>query len=388
MIEFGIDHLLKQPINWKNKRIALLTNQSATTIMGLPSRKALQQNGFQLVLLFSPEHGLDTLGADGKPIPDSFDALTGLPIISLYGKKLAPDCDDLKEIDIVIFDIPDIGARFYTYLWSMTYLMEACAQFGKKLIVLDRPNPVSGNMKLSEGPILQESSASFIGRWSIPIRHSCTLGELANYFNRTMKLGVDLEIIPCINWDRQDFQPDWGTAFIATSPAIQHFESMLLYPGLCLLEATNISEGRGTELAFRLAGAPWMNGKIVANLFNQIGLEDVKAKPITFKPSHGKYQGELCEGIELKIQDAHYFQSVSNGLLLINLIKSIYPKQFKWADYPTEVNPSGKNHLDKLLGIPNSESLFNLPLHQFLAAIIKLTNTSDWQAEINSYLIY
>jgi uncharacterized protein YbbC (DUF1343 family) len=388
MIAFGIDHLLNQNIGWKNKRIALLTNDAATNNQDIPTRLALLQNGYQIKLLFSPEHGLESKGADGALIPDGVDLLTGLPIISLYGKKLAPTSNDLMDIDLVIFDIPDIGARFYTYLWSLTYLMEACAKYGKKLIVLDRPNPVSGNMQLSEGPILQESSASFIGKWAMPIRHSCTLGELASYFNHKMGLGTELEIITCTNWDRNQFQPEWGTRFYPTSPAIQHFECMLLYPGLCFLEATNISEGRGTDKAFRIAGAPWMNGKIVANLFNQIGLEDVKAVPVTFIPIEGKYLGESCEGIEFKILDRNYFQSVSNGLLLINLIKSLYPKHFKWVNYPTEVNPTGKFHLDKLLGISDSQDLFNLPLQTFLATIIKLTNTMEWKEEIKPYLMY
>ncbi len=388
MIAFGIDQLLTQTVSWKNKRMALLTNEAATTHSGIPTRVALLQNGYSLTLLFSPEHGLALKGADGQSVPDSIDEITNLPVISLYGKKLAPTPNDLRDIDIVVFDIPDIGARFYTYLWSLTYLMEACALSGKKLIVLDRPNPISGNLELSEGPILEENCASFIGRWEIPIRHGCTLGELAKYFNKKKDLGVDLEIISCANWHRNDFQPDWGTMFVPTSPAIQQFESMLLYPGLCLLEATNISEGRGTEHAFKIAGAPWINGKVVANLFNQIGLEDVKAVPITFIPVEGKYQGESCEGIAFNILDRNYFQSVANGMLLINLIKSIYPAHFTWANYPTEVNPSGKNHLDKLLGIENSESLFNLPLQQFLATVIKLTNAHEWRNEVNPFLLY
>jgi uncharacterized protein YbbC (DUF1343 family) len=388
MIEFGIDQLISQPVSWKKQRIALLTNEAATTNQGISSRKALIENGFNLKLLFSPEHGLDMQGADGKLMHDGIDGLTGLPIISLYGKKLAPSETNLSEIDLLLFDIPDIGARFYTYLWTLTYLMEACAQFGKKLILLDRPNPISGNMSLAEGPVMQEAAASFIGRWPIPIRHSCTLGELAKFFNSKKNIAVDLEIIPCNNWDRNEFQPDWGTNFVPTSPAIQHFDSMLLYPGLCLLEATNISEGRGTDRAFRIAGAPWMNGKIIANLFNQLGLEDIKATPIIFQPIEGKYQGQLCEGIEFNILDRNYFQSVSNGLLLINLIKSMYPKNFAWTNYPTEVNPTGTDHLNKLLGIVNSKSLFNLPLQQFLPGIIKLTNNSGWQKEMAPYLIY
>lgn len=388
MIKFGIDQLLEQPCDWKNQRIALLTNNAATTHNDIPTRLALIQHQFQLTLLFSPEHGLGANGIDGQLMPDAVDSLTGLPVISLYGNKLAPTESDLENIDIVLFDIPDIGARFYTYLWSLTYLMEACASLRKKLVILDRPNPISGNVELSEGPILQKSCVSFIGRWPIPIRHSCTLGELANYFNQKLNLGLDLEIKICGFWNRNQFQIDWGTKFIATSPAIQHFESMLLYPGLCLLEASNISEGRGTDLSFRIAGAPWMKGKIVANLMNQIGLEDLKVMPILFTPTSGKYQGEICEGIEFMIQDFRTFQSISHGLILINLIKSLYPKNFKWANYPTAVNPSGENHLDKLLGIPNSEAIFNLPLHQFLASIIKLTETKGWQKEISPYLLY
>lgn len=388
MLEYGIDHLIKLNPNWKNQRLALLTNAAATTFSGIPSRKILLYNGFQLKLLFSPEHGLDTKGADGKLMPDTVDQLTGLKVISLYGAKLAPDENDLRDIDIVLFDVPDIGARFYTYLWTLTHLMEACAKLNKLLIVLDRPNPISGNLALAEGPVIEASVSSFIGRWPIPIRHSCTFGELAKYFNSKKNLGVNLEIILCKNWDRESFQPDWGTVFVPTSPAIQHFDSMILYSGLCLLEATNISEGRGTDMAFRIAGAPWINGKVIANLFNQLGLEDIKAKPIIFKPKAGKYQGELCEGIEFSVKNLAYFQSVSNGLLLINLIKSMYPKHFKWSKYPTEVNPSGNNHLDKLLGLNNSESLFNLPLQQFLSTITKLTNANDWKKEIEDYLLY
>jgi uncharacterized protein YbbC (DUF1343 family) len=199
-LQFGIDHLLQQSPDWKNKSIGFLTNQAATTSTGIPSRKALIDNGFNIVQLFSPEHGLDASGTDGAKMNDGIDTLTGLKVISLYGEKFKPSKDDLSQIDIMLFDIPDAGTRFYTYLWSMTYLMEACAMFGKKLILLDRPNPISGNMKLSEGPMLQESCASFIGRWAIPLRHSCTLGELANYFNYQLKIGADLEIIKCLNY--------------------------------------------------------------------------------------------------------------------------------------------------------------------------------------------
>ncbi len=390
MIQFGIDKLLSSSQSLKDQRIALVTNHAATTNDNNPSREALLKQNFNLTKLFSPEHGLDLQGADGHEMKDGFDALTGLPIISLYSTKLAPSALDLADIDIVLFDIPDVGSRFYTYLWTLTYVMEACSIAKKKLIILDRPNPVSGNMDLAEGPMLDELQSSFIGRWSIPIRHSCTLGELAKYFNKEKNIHCDLEIIICTNWERNQFQPDWGIRFVPTSPAIQSFESMLLYPGLCLLEATNISEGRGTDLSFCCAGAPWINGNAIAVILNDMGLDDVAVTPISFTPkdSNSKYYQQICNGVQFEVREPHYFQSVSFGLLLIRLIKQMFPQQFTWKPYPTLVNPSGNHHLDKLLGISNSEALFDLPLARFIAEITKLTQCRTWKNKIEGYLLY
>lgn len=390
MIKFGIDILLRISPIWKNKRIGLVTNQAALTNNHLPSREALLKNNFTISKLFSPEHGLDILGADGHEIKDGIDGLTSLPIISLYSNKLAPSKEDLEDIDIILFDIPDIGSRFYTYLWTMTYVMEACAKNKKKLIILDRPNPISGNLDLSEGPFLNEAQSSFIGRWSIPIRHCCTLGELALYFNAVKKIQCDLEIITCGDWDRNSFQSDWGIPFVPTSPAIQIFEAMLLYPGLCLLEATNISEGRGTDHSFSLAGAPWLKGESIAGILNDMGFDEVIATPTIFKPDdiNGKYYKQNCGGLRLRIREPRFFQPVYFGLLLIRLIKQLYPNDFEWKPYPTLVNPPGKNHLDKLLGFENSENLFDLPLPKFIREITLLTQSRTWKQEIGNYLLY
>ncbi len=388
MIVFGVDQIILQQPTWKDLRIGLVTNHAAKTNDGESSRVALIEHQFNIVKLFSPEHGLDVLGEDGIAMADGIDSFTKLPIISLYGKKLAPDEADMRSIDVLLFDIPDIGCRVYTYIWTLTYLLEAAAKYHKPLIVLDRPNPISGILAQAEGPILEDSVASFIGRWPIPVRHSCTLGELANYFNITRGIGCKLEVVKCVNWNRNQFQPDWGVAFVPTSPAIRNFESMLLYPGLCLFEATNISVGRGTSKAFRIVGAPWMNGAMVANAFNQLGLEEIEATPISFFPAFSKNAGNWCEGVEFDVIQPNYFQSVTSGLLLINLIHKLYPKQFSWAPYPTEVNPSGSSHLDKLLGIPNSESLFKMPMQLFLANITRITAVNDWKEEILPYLLY
>lgn len=389
-IHFGIDVLINNSPDWKNKRIGLVTNHAATTRDLSPSREALLKHGFNLQKLFSPEHGLDVQGADGHEIKDGKDVLTDLPVISLYSTKLAPAKEDLADLDIMLFDIPDVGVRFYTYLWTMTYVMEACASNQKKIIILDRPNPVSGNMELAEGPILDEAQASFIGRWPIPIRHSCTLGELALYFNATRNINCELEVIKCDGWNRNDLFPDWSIRFIPTSPAIQSFQGMLLYPGLCLLEATNISEGRGTDQSFCSAGAPWINGEAIAGILNDMGLDDVIATPATFKPNdpNSKFYNELCGGVELEVRQPAFFQSVSYGLILTRLIKQMYPHYFEWKPYPTLVNPTGKHHLDKLLGVADSEKIFELPLPKFIAEITRLTQCRSWKEDIAGYLLY
>lgn len=390
MIQFGIDTILDHPPVWKEKKIGLVTNHAATTKDGYYVREALLRQGFEIQKLFSPEHGLDVKGADGHEMKDGTDILTGLPVISLYSTKLAPNESDLSDLDLVLFDIPDVGSRFYTYLWTLTYVMEACARFHKPLYLLDRPNPVSGIMELAEGPILDETQASFIGRWPIPVRHSCTLGELARYFNQTHQIGCSLEVIRCSNWQRSDFQPDWAVHFVPTSPAIQSFQSMLLYPGLCLLEATNISEGRGTNLSFCAAGAPWINGQELAGVLYAMGLDDLEITTIQFTPEdpNAKYPQQICQGIFLDVREPRYFQSVSFGLLLIKLIKQLYPQHFEWKPYPTLVNPSGEHHLDKLLGIPDSEKIFELPMPRFLAASTKITQCREWKTGIADFLLY
>lgn len=385
---FGVDKLLGMQPHWKPLRIGMVTNEAATTNGLVPSRLALQKAGYNIVRLFSPEHGLNARGADGLAVLNGIDELTDLPIVSLYGTKLAPDESDLAEIDILLFDIPDIGVRFYTYLWTLSYAMEAAAKHQKPLVVLDRPNPISGDMSAVEGPLLEESTASFIGRWNIPVRHSCTLGELAKYFNSTEKIGVALEVIACEGWNRNEYQPDWQIAFIPTSPAIQNFNSMHLYSALCLLEATNISEGRSSSWSFQVAGAPWINNKAVCNSLNAVMEGELKASPIEFLPTENKYAGEICKGIQLNITDLNSFRPVFFGLILLKTLKEMHPNEFKFTAYKTHVNPSGVNHLDKLLGIPNSEALFEMPFVAFLRRITMLTAAPNWRASIEGYLIY
>jgi uncharacterized protein YbbC (DUF1343 family) len=386
-IRFGIDQLIAANPSWKTASIGLLTNDAARTSNNIPSRLALMQAGFNVQILFSPEHGIDTKGADGAKMQDGIDPLTNLSIVSLYADKFAPSATDLSAIDILVFDIPDAGTRFYTYLWSMTYFIESAATFNKKIYILDRPNPIGGNLSMAEGPRLDDSISSFIGRFNIPVKHQCTLGELALYFNRTKTWNAALEVIACDGLKRDDLFTKWNQQWIATSPAIQNFNACLLYPGFCFFEATNISIGRGTSYSFEWFGASWMNiDAIVAvckNMFE--GDLEMDISSLAFKNNN---ETKWLPGIHCKVKDPENYDAVINGLLLLKIMKDIHPKDFQWAPYPTLANPSGNNHLSLLLGIPNAESIFDLPLQTWLQKIQILLRVEDWKKEITPYLLY
>jgi uncharacterized protein YbbC (DUF1343 family) len=386
-LQFGIDCILKNEPIWKKDRIAMLTNDAARTSSGIISRLALKDAGFNVTTIFSPEHGINAIGDDGALMEDGVDALTGLPIISLYGEKFMPTADDLKEIDILLFDVPDAGTRFYTYLWSMTYWIEGAAKHNKQVIILDRPNPLGGNLALCEGPMLDETITSFIGRFNIPLKHQCTLGELALYFNAVQNWNASMKVIQCEGWKREQLFFDWNQKWVNPSPALQNIEATILYPGLCFFEATNLSVGRGTSYSFEWIGAPWLKQKEMMMMAHSMLGEDYKLEPvdlaIVLENETSKYKG-----IRMKVKDPYHYPAVMNGILLLKLIKDLHPNDFKWMPYPTNANPSGENHLSLLLGVPNAEAIFDLPLQQWLQKINALLRVEGWKKNIEPYLLY
>lgn len=386
-LQFGIDIILQNEPNWKKERIGMLTNDAAKTNHGKLSRLALIEAGFNLTQLFSPEHGMKAIGEDGAPMQNGIDEITGLSIISLYGTKFMPSAEDLKEIDILLFDVPDAGTRFYTYLWSMTYWIEAATKYNKKVIILDRPNPIGGDLMMAEGPMLDDSISSFIGRFNIPIKHQCTLGELAIYFNDQQNWNANLSIIKCVDWQREALFYNWGIKWEKPSPALQNMEATLLYPGLCFFEATNVSVGRGTPHSFEWIGAEWFNLPAITKLSQNIFGGDLYMEVMKLPILKNENSIEIT-GLRLKIRNSNKYDAVLNGLLLLKIIKDIHPKDFKWMPYPTQANPTGKNHLDLLLGVPNGEALFDLPLKSWLQQITKLTRVSEWYDRMVSYLLY
>lgn len=381
-IQSGVDHLLQQADKFRTTRFALVTNNAATTSTGEPSRVALLKAGFNIIKLFSPEHGLTARGEDGAYQKNSIDTLTQLPVISLYGENLMPTEYELSDIDTILFDIPDVGCRFYTYLWTMTFVMEACAKFNKLLIVLDRPNPVSGNIDLAEGPMLdEENCSSFIGRWSIPVRHSCTFGELGNYFSKTKINNLNLETIKIQNWKREQTGKVAEWFFNPPSPAITDIETALLYPGMGLLEGINVNEGRGTETPFKIFGAPWINAQQLNDTFQKLKIAGIKSQAVSYTSSSGLYANEVCNGLNFFVTEASQFHSVSMGIKLIYLIISFYPDQCKERLYVTRANPSGKNHLDKLTGVYQT-------FEKIKSGVLPETRLTNWKETIRHYLLY
>lgn len=383
-IPFGIDNFLLRQKEFNYLRFALVTNNAATTSSGELSRVTLLKDGLAIKKIFSPEHGLTAKGEDGAFQNHTIDLLTQLPVVSLYGDHLMPTEEDLKDIDAVLFDIPDVGCRFYTYLWTMTYVMEACALHNKKLIILDRPNPIGGSIKKAEGPMLDESTcSSFIGRWNIPVRHSCTLGELATYFAAGRINNLDFKIIKAAGWSRNQTALDASWNFVPTSPAIKDIETALLYPGLGLMEGINVNEGRGTDSSFKIIGAPWINAEKLNTTFSDLNLQGIKSVPINYIPSAGLYANEKCNGLHFYITNSKEFNPVQTGLKLLLHIASLYPEKCSERLYPTVANPSGSGHLDKLTGVYNC-------FEKIKKGELLLSNIqqADWKEIIQPYLLY
>ena len=336
----GLDVLFDEKINLiKNKNIALVTNQSGVDKEGRSNYlKFLEHENVNLKVIFSPEHGLFGEAAAGEKL--DYDKLNDMPqVISLYGNKKRPSKNDLKDIDIIVYDVQDVGARFYTYITTLGYVMEVASQTKIKIIVLDRPNPLKGN--LIEGPLLNMDYQSFVGNYPIPIRYGLSIGELAKMMvgEKWIKGAPKLSVIKMKNWNRNQWYDETGLAWIKPSPNIPDLNTALIYPGMCLLEATNINEGRGTDKPFKRFGAPWIDNVKLSNRLNELKMPGVEFKPVTYIPTdidgmaiNPTFKNKICKGIEIKIIDRDIYQSVQIGLNIISILRDEYPNKFKIND--------------------------------------------------------
>lgn len=331
---------------WKKKRLGLIAHGASVTRRLEHATTALRRVGFRLTALFAPEHGLSADRQDQAPVQGVRDRKTGLPVFSLYGKTLSPTPAMLEHLDALVFDLQDIGVRYYTFIWTMALAMKACADAGKPFIVLDRPNPLGGEKM--EGNMPDPRFASFVGLLPIPVLHGMTAGELARYFNSTQAWGADLRVIPLAGWKRSMRFDQTGLPWVMPSPNMPTLDTATVYGGMCLLEATNISEGRGTTRPFEIVGAPYINGDDLAAAMNKKRLSGVVFRPVQFRPTFNKWVGQLCGGVQLHVTHSGQFNSFLTGLLLIQTVRNLFPR-FRWTPPPYEYETI-KKPIDILCG--------------------------------------
>jgi len=322
MIRNGIDCILEYAHLFKGKRLGLITAPTGLNNDFVTTIQILHEH-FNLVALFSPEHGVRGDQEAGALVENYEDPITGIPVYSLYrkdSKRLTSDM--LAEVDLVVYDIQDVGVRYYTFISTMLNAMEDCAEAGKEFVVLDRINPLDG--LTVEGNILKAGYQSFVGNYPLPIRYGLTAGEVATMANEQMNWNCALQVVRCDGWERGMHFPDTGQVWVHPSMNIPRYETALLYSGTCVFEGTNISEGRGTTFPFEMIGAPYINAEELASEMNQKRLPGVLFRPVYFKPTTSKFQGELCSGVQLYLTDSHAYRSVETGVTLLYTIKHLY----------------------------------------------------------------
>ena len=327
----GIDVLERD--NFKQlagMRVGLVTNHTGRNREGRQTIDVLSKApGVKLVALFSPEHGIR--GVADEKVADSKDEATGLSIYSLYSESRRPKPEQLKDLDALVYDIQDIGARFYTYISTLGYLLEEAAKVKLPVFVLDRPNPIGGVDV--EGPVADSDKLSFISYHTIPTRHGLTIGELAQLFNRQRNIGADLRVIKMEGWRRSMWFDETNLTWINPSPNMRSLTEATLYPGVGLLETTNVSVGRGTDTPFEIVGAPWIQGDKLAELLNQRGLPGVRFVPLRFKPNASVFKDEQCGGVNIIITDRAAFRPLLTGIEMALALRKLYPNDWKVDSY-------------------------------------------------------
>ncbi|WP_421155321.1 exo-beta-N-acetylmuramidase NamZ domain-containing protein [Peribacillus simplex] len=326
----GIEVLLKEEKDvLSGKKVGLITNPTGidsklTSIVDLLH----DDPDINLTALFGPEHGVRGDAQAGASVEYYIDEKTGLPVYSLYGKTKKPTPEMLKDVEVLVFDIQDVGTRYYTYIYTMAYAMEAAKENDIPFIVLDRPNPQGGESV--DGPVLEPEFSSFVGLYPIPLKHGMTVGELATLFNKEFKIGADLKVIKMKGWKRDMDYDDTGLPFVLPSPNMPTVSTTFVYPATGLIEGTNVSEGRGTTKPFELIGAPYINGDELAGKLNALRLPGVKFRAASFTPLFSKHAGKLSHGVEIYITDREEFKAVPTGLHIIKTIQDLYPGDFEF----------------------------------------------------------
>jgi uncharacterized protein YbbC (DUF1343 family) len=336
-VTLGLERFVKTPLPaFKDRRLGLLCNPaSVTPDLAHAGNLIHRMLPGQLTAMFSPQHGFFSDKQDNMiESDDMVDPLTGIPVFSLYGETRRPTKEMFDRIDALLVDLQDVGTRVYTFIYTMAYCMEAAGRFGKKIIILDRPNPVGGH--LIEGNLLKPSLTSFVGQFPIPMRHGLTIGELARLFQRQFGIDCDLSVIPMAGWRRSMRFSQTGLPWIAPSPNLPTPASAVVYPGQVLWEGTNVSEGRGTTQPFEFLGAPFIDPVKIHEFLEEDPPAGTLLRPIGFEPTANKWAGSLCRGFQIHVTEPDIFNAYGTGLRLLGAILALYPDQFSWKSPPYE----------------------------------------------------
>lgn len=336
-IQTGLDIFEKNwPAPLKGLRVGLLVHPASVSRSFEHTAQLFNRSiNFELKATFGPQHGIRGETQDNMVEWEGFiDKQTGLPVFSLYGLTRKPDAVMLSDIDVLAIDVQDVGARYYTFIWTMELCMQACMEMEKPVVVLDRPNPIGGH--ITEGNVLDGAYASFVGNRPLPIRHGMTIGEIGSYLRNEFYPTLDFHVIPLRRWERKMWFDETGLPWVLPSPNMPTLDTAIVYPGMCLLEGTTLSEGRGTTKPFEIFGAPFIDPDMLVKQLREYELPGVFFRPMFFQPAFQKYAGEICGGAQIHVIDREKFKPFKTGVAVMKSIHDIYPDQFSWKQPPYE----------------------------------------------------
>jgi uncharacterized protein YbbC (DUF1343 family) len=387
-VTIGLENCLRSPPNiLSHARFGLLVNQASVNDRFRYAHDLLNE-AFpgQLAALFSPQHGLWSEDQDNMiETPHGHHRRLGVPVYSLYGESRKPTAESLAGLDCLVVDLQDVGTRVYTYIWTLSYCLEACAEQGIPVLVLDRPNPLGG--RRVEGPRLKTPYASFVGRAPVPMRHGLTIGEMARYLNVNMGIGAALEVVPMTGWRRHTTYGHLPRRWIPSSPNLPRIEGVDVYPGMVLVEGTNVSEGRGTTTPFEMIGAPFIDPDALVEALEQWELPGMTFRPLTFRPTFQKWQDQQCGGAYLHVLDNRAYLPYRTAVVLLGCVRRLCPDAFRWLPPPYEYEHE-KMPIDILSGGPELREALEDGLTPAVLEALTALDEQGWWAEVEPYLLY
>lgn len=336
-VKSGLDIIERAwPKKLRSARVGLLVHPaSVNSTLEHATDICMRAKNFSLSALFGPQHGIHGETQDNMIEWEGFrDTKTGLPVYSLYGKNREPDPKMLADIDVIAVDIQDVGARYYTFIWTLALIMKACDKLEKTVVVLDRPNPIGGH--LIEGPVLTPQYRSFVGLHPLPVRHGMTIGEIASYLKQLVYPGLSLYVVRMSGWKRQMWFDDTKLPWVLPSPNMPTIDTATVYPGMCLLEGTNLSEGRGTTRPFEIFGAPFIDSLMLVRRLDEFRLPGVVFRPLSFLPTFHKYAGNVCQGSQIHVTDRTAYKPFLSSVCIIKVVRDLHPQELAWKNPPYE----------------------------------------------------